>query len=188
MSLSHPLWITVAIVVVVVAIVILARRSRRRRSGATSAAPLPPSGKDAALPSPPRSPSASAPQLSRLSAQPSPPSALRPPRPDSTSPEIATRAHLKAPEAPRPLRLPIEPSRATRKIDDDVQFTAYPPLVVRPNNWYRLLVFAHKSIPFVDGTGRVVDAKTQVERQADAMLGEQRQDFTQLRPESASKR
>ena len=74
---------------------------------------------------------------------------------------------------------------ASPLIDADVQFTAYPPLAVRRNEWYTLLVFAHKGDRFTDDAGRVIDAFAEVERQADFMLGSARQDYTKLRTFSA---
>lgn len=101
---------------------------------------------------------------------------------------VLLRRGPKDPPAPsRTSQRPAPPGPAPeeQEVDQDVQFTAYPPLAVRRAEWYPLLVFAHRGAPFTDKTGRIVDATADVERQADILLGGLRQDYTQLRTFSA---
>ena len=62
------------------------------------------------------------------------------------------------------------PSAPADVIDDDVQFTLYRPSRVRPEVWYSMLAFAHRSEPTVDSSGRVFDPIVEVEQRAERML------------------
>lgn len=68
--------------------------------------------------------------------------------------------------------------------DDDVQFSVYRPRLVRPQRWYPLLVFAHRTTVFQDADGTVVDPVASVERQARALLFDQAVPFEAVRTDS----
>jgi TIR domain len=85
--------------------------------------------------------------------------ALHPAPPDVLDPPEAEPAEEPAVVAPEPV------------LDRDVQFTVYRPRAVRPDRWYPLLAFAHRSAPFLDDEGLEVDPLAEVTRQARGLLG-----------------
>ena len=56
-------------------------------------------------------------------------------------------------------------------VDDNVQFTVYRPKVVRPNEWYELLAFAHLADRRPNAPAVELDPVEEVRRQARALLG-----------------
>ena len=68
-------------------------------------------------------------------------------------------------------------------VDDDVQFTVYRPRSVHPEEWRRLLVFAHKTEPF-ESHGVRVDPIQQVAQEADALLGQDASSYVQVAQDS----
>jgi hypothetical protein len=61
--------------------------------------------------------------------------------------------------------------------DEDVQFTVYRPRHVQPDLWYPLIAFAHRTTLLEDVHGGVVDPVEVVERQARALLDDERVSF-----------
>lgn len=80
----------------------------------------------------------------------------------------------------RPPRTPAAPPRLRAEagsphhhaLDEDVQFTVYRPQAVPADRWHSMLVFAHKSEPFVDDLLGPVDPLAEVRRQAAQHLGD----------------
>jgi TIR domain len=70
-------------------------------------------------------------------------------------------------------------------IDRDVQFTVYRPRAVRPDRWYPLLAFAHRSAPFLDDDGLEVDPVAEVARQARGLLGAKASSYGSVVADSA---
>jgi CHAT domain/Anti-sigma-K factor rskA/TIR domain len=65
--------------------------------------------------------------------------------------------------------------------DDDVRFTVYRPRRVRPNRWYSMLAFAHKTSPVEMAPGEgIVDPVQVVDQQAQALLREEGASFAKL--------
>ncbi len=71
--------------------------------------------------------------------------------------------------------------RSPQPLDDDVQFTVYRPSQVQPDLWYPLLAFAHRTTLIEDVDGGVVDPVEVVERQARALLDDERVSFQPTR-------
>ena len=71
--------------------------------------------------------------------------------------------------------------RRQMQLDDDVQFTVYRPSQVQPDLWYPLLAFAHRTTLIEDVDGGVVDPVEVVERQARALLDDERVSFQPTR-------
>jgi uncharacterized caspase-like protein len=63
-------------------------------------------------------------------------------------------------------------SRYGRCIDEDVQFTVYRPRVVRPDEWYTMLAFAHLSERPGGAKNDEPDPVEQVKKEAEAVLGQ----------------
>jgi hypothetical protein len=78
------------------------------------------------------------------------------------------------------------PSAPVDVIDDDVQFTLYRPSRVRPEVWYSMLAFGHRSEPTVDSSGRVFDPIEEVEQRAERLLAASPGTFDALRADSRS--
>src|SRR5207248_1588960 len=57
--------------------------------------------------------------------------------------------------------------------DDDVQFTVYRPRTLAPGRWHDMLVFAHKTEPYIDVVRGPVDPVSEVQQAAASRLGEQ---------------
>ena len=70
-------------------------------------------------------------------------------------------------------------------IDDDVQFTLYRPSRVRPDLWYSMLAFAHRTEPTVDASGQLVHPIDEVEQRAERLLAASPGSFDVLRADSA---
>ncbi len=68
-------------------------------------------------------------------------------------------------------------------VDDDVQFTVYRPRSVHPEEWRRLLVFAHKTEPF-ESHGVRVDPIEQVALEAEALLGQESSSYVRVARDS----
>ncbi|MEJ2861127.1 TIR domain-containing protein [Actinomycetospora flava] len=67
-----------------------------------------------------------------------------------------------------------EPPAAPPELDDDVQVTVYRPTRIRPERWYTLLAFVHRSEPTIDAdTGRSLDPLAMVRKQADGLLADE---------------
>lgn len=66
-------------------------------------------------------------------------------------------------------------------LDDDVQFTVYRPRRVRPERWYSVIAFIHKTTPveIVPGAG-VVDPVEVVDQQAKTLLREEGASFARV--------
>jgi hypothetical protein len=109
----------------------------------------------------------------------------------------ATVAHYSSAQCPHgltsvPLRAELAGMLARRDgdspqahvLDEDVQFTVYRPNTVRPETWYDMLAFAHKTDPSDDASSGVADPVAEVHRQADAYLGEQRDEYRALSADS----
>ncbi|HVD87686.1 MAG TPA: TIR domain-containing protein [Jatrophihabitantaceae bacterium] len=78
---------------------------------------------------------------------------------------------------------PDYPDATAPIVDDDVQFTVYRPRSVHPEEWRRLLVFAHKTEPF-ESHGVRVDPIQQVAQEADALLGQESSSYVQVARDS----
>ena len=84
---------------------------------------------------------------------------------------------------------PWEPASESREltepivVDDDVQFTVYRPRNVHPEEWRRLLVFAHKTEPF-ESHGVRVDPIEQVALEAEALLGQESSSYVRVARDS----
>ena len=76
-----------------------------------------------------------------------------------------------------------DPDVTAPVVDDDVQFTVYRPRSVHPEEWRRLLVFAHKTEPF-ESHGVRVDPIQQVAQEADALLGHEASSYVQVAQDS----
>ena len=76
-----------------------------------------------------------------------------------------------------------DPDETAPVVDDDVQFTVYRPRSVHPEEWRRLLVFAHKTEPF-ESHGVRVDPIQQVAQEADALLGPEASSYMQVAQDS----
>src|SRR5262245_54798627 len=85
-----------------------------------------------------------------------------------------------APPAPRPQPAPAP----ARVFDENVQFTVYRPRVVRPQQWYPLLAFAHLSERPADAPPDTPDPIAEVLRQAKDVLGKQAKDFHEVTQDS----
>jgi ribosomal protein L40E len=72
------------------------------------------------------------------------------------------------------------------QIDDDVQFTLYRPSRVRPEVWYSMLAFAHRTEPTTDSSGQILDPIEEVEQRAERLLATSPGSFDVLRADSAS--
>jgi len=70
-------------------------------------------------------------------------------------------------------------------LDDDVQFTVYRPSQVQPDRWYPLLAFAHRTTLIHEHDGGVVDPVEVVERQARALLDDERVSFHPTRSDAS---
>ena len=71
-------------------------------------------------------------------------------------------------------------------VDDDVQFTLFRPSRVRPEVWYSMLAFAHRSEPTVDSSGQLFDPIAEVEQRAERLLAASPGSFEALRADSTS--
>ncbi len=69
--------------------------------------------------------------------------------------------------------------------DDDVQFTVYRPLAIRPERWHTALVFAHKTDPVVDEIVGLSDPVEEVRKQASARLGASVGDYSTATQDSS---
>jgi len=76
------------------------------------------------------------------------------------------------------------PSPNPPRVDANVQFTVFRPLVVAPKKWYPLLAFAHLSERPPDAPADDPDPLEEVRRQAHQVLGEQLQDYSQVAQDS----
>ena len=70
------------------------------------------------------------------------------------------------------------------RIDQDVQFTVYRPLVVRPEEWKKLLVFAHRSNRCSSAPDHEPDPTEAVRHHAEQILGEQMERYQSLTQDS----
>ncbi|MDQ3686367.1 MAG: SUMF1/EgtB/PvdO family nonheme iron enzyme [Acidobacteriota bacterium] len=78
-----------------------------------------------------------------------------------------------------------EKSDETAFIDEDVQFTVYRPKVVEIYKWYTLLAFAHLSERRVDAPADEPDPLVEVQRLAGLALGEELDDYKDVRQDSS---
>lgn len=76
------------------------------------------------------------------------------------------------PVRPAPPPVAASPDVKARAIDEDVQFTVYRPIRVRPEQWYPLLAFAHLAERRADAPASEPDPLTEVARRAERRLGE----------------
>jgi hypothetical protein len=67
--------------------------------------------------------------------------------------------------------VPAAGDRLQNPLDDDVQLTVYRPGAVPPATWQNLLVYAHKSEPFVDPAAGPIDPVAMMREQVQARLG-----------------
>jgi TIR domain len=85
-------------------------------------------------------------------------------------------ANLRTARRSGPPRAPGQANVAAPRtpLDDDVQFTVYRPRRVRPERWYSMVAFAHKTtlVEMVPGAG-LVDPVQEVDRQAQILLREE---------------
>lgn len=72
---------------------------------------------------------------------------------------------------------------APSALDDDVQFSVYRPRRIRPERWYPLLAFAHRTTP-IDVGGAVLDPVQEVEQRARAILRHEPAPFDAVRADS----
>ena len=75
-----------------------------------------------------------------------------------------------APPAAGPVVVEAPTATPETVVDRDVQFTVYRPRAIRPDRWYPLLAFAHRSTPFLDEDGLEVDPLVEVAHQAQGLL------------------
>ena len=77
-------------------------------------------------------------------------------------------------------RIHASVEEASRRIDDNVQFTVYRPPAMAPQRWYPLLFFTHLSERRSDALPGEPDPKTQVEIQAGHLLGPAVSSFSRI--------
>jgi serine/threonine-protein kinase len=80
---------------------------------------------------------------------------------------------------------PARPESGPLAVDENVQFTVYRPLTVRPSHWYTLLAFAHLSDRRQDAGPDEPDPVEEVRRQAIGILGKDVDDYTDLTQDSS---
>src|SRR5262249_50971247 len=85
---------------------------------------------------------------------------------------------------PAPTSTRDQASSHSMALDDNVQFTAYRPSVVRPAEWYALLVFAHLSERPPDSDPSTPDPVEEVRRQAQQLLGDSPSAFKSVTADS----